>query len=101
MLENEPPGACFSDAFPIAIQIAGNFVLLSPILQLRDLYQILHMTRELGCRGICKHLKRSDGQNFNYSKTSKLVLVQRDASICKVCHTCKSWQYVVALCVSY
>ena len=54
--------------FPSQFKFDGNFVLLSSKFQYSDRYKILYMARQLCCRGMCKNLLRSDGQQRNYSK---------------------------------
>ena len=54
--------------FPSQFKFDGNFVLLSPQLHYRDRYKILYMARQLCCRGMCKNLLRSDGQQRSYGK---------------------------------
>ena len=54
--------------FPSQFKFDGNFVLLSPRLHYRDRYKILYMARQLCCRGMCKNLLRSDGQQRSYGK---------------------------------
>ena len=54
--------------FPSQSKFDGNFVLLSHRLHYRDRYKILCMARQLCCRGMCKNLLRSDGQQRSYGK---------------------------------
>ena len=54
--------------FPSQFKFDGNFVSLSPRLHYRDRYKILYMARQLCCRGMCKNLLRSDGQQRSYGK---------------------------------
>ena len=54
--------------FPSQFKFDGNFVSISPRLHYRDRYKILYMARQLCCRGMCKNLLRSDGQQRSYGK---------------------------------
>ena len=54
--------------FTSQFKFDGNFVSLSPRLHYRDRYKILYMARQLCCRGMCKNLLRSDGQQRSYGK---------------------------------
>ena len=54
--------------FPSQSKVDVNFVLLSHRLHYRDRYKILCMARQLCCRGMCKNLLRSDGQQRSYGK---------------------------------
>ena len=54
--------------FPSQFKFDGNFVSISPRLHNRDRYKILYMARQLCCRGMCKNLLRSDGQQRSYGK---------------------------------
>ena len=54
--------------FRCQFKFDGKFVSLSPRLQQSDRYKVLYMTRQLCCRGMCKNLLRSDGQQWNYLK---------------------------------
>ena len=53
---------------PSQFKFDGNFVSLSSRFLFSDPYKILYMTRQMCCRGMCKNLLRSDGQQQNYSK---------------------------------
>ena len=63
-------GPRFTNSFSIAIQIDGNFVSLSSRLLYSDPYKIFYKARQLCCRGTCKNLLRSDGEQRNYSKAN-------------------------------
>ena len=54
--------------FPSQFKFDGNFVSLSSQFWYSDYYKILYMAQQLCCRGMCKNLLRSDGQQRNYSK---------------------------------
>ena len=76
-------GPCCTNVFPSQFKFDGNFVSLSPRLSFSDCYKILYMVRQLCCRGMCKNLLRSDGQQQNYSKgkfPSNLKCVQKIVS---------------------
>ena len=62
------PGPVSLTVFPSQFKLDGNFVLLSSRLHYRDRYKILYMARQLCCRGMCKYLLRSDGQQRSYGK---------------------------------
>ena len=66
-LENDQ-GPVSLTFFPSQFKFDENFVLLSPRLHYRDRYKILYMARQLCCRGMCKNLLPSDGQQRSYGK---------------------------------
>ena len=54
--------------FPSQFKFDWNFVSLSSLFLWNDRYKILYIARQLCCRGMCKNLLRSDGQQRNYGK---------------------------------
>ena len=62
------PGPVSLTVFPSQFKFDGNFVSLSPRFYHNDRYKILYMARQLCCRGMCKNLLRSDGQQRSYGK---------------------------------
>ena len=56
--------------FPSQFKFHGIFVSLSPRLKYSDRNKFLYMARQLCCRGTCKKLLRSYGQQRNYSKAN-------------------------------
>ena len=48
--------------FPSQFKCDGNFILLSSKYWYSDRYNIWHMARQLGCRGMCQMLLRYDHQ---------------------------------------
>ena len=57
--------------FSFVIQIRWKFLVAFSLskLQWSNSYGILHMTRQLCCRGMCKILQRNDSQQWNYIQT--------------------------------
>ena len=67
--DNKPlQGPVSLTVFPSQFKFDGNLVSLSPRLHYHDRYKILYMARQLCCRGMCKNLLRSDGQQRSYGK---------------------------------
>ena len=76
-------GAHFTNVFSIAFQIRWKLCFtLTSILKQWSL-QILYMARQLCCRGMCKNLLRSDGQQRRHGKAkfpSNLIYGQKTVS---------------------
>ena len=64
----EEQGPVSLTVFRSQFKFVGNFVSLRSRFWYSDRYKILYMARQLCCRGMCKNLLRSDGQQRNYSK---------------------------------
>ena len=83
---------------PSQFKFDGNSISLSPRFLYSDCYKILYMARQLCCRGMCKILLRSDGQQRNYGKAkfpSNLNCGQKNVSETGPC--IKWWQCVWAV----
>ena len=85
---------------PSQFKFDGNSISLSPRFLYSDCYKILYMARQLCCRGMCKILLRSDGQQRNYGKAkfpSNLNCGQKNVSETGPC--IKWWHWVCMSCV--
>ena len=80
-------GARFTNGFSIAIRIRWKFRFTLTSILIQWSLQNLYMARQLCCRGMCKNLLRSDGQQQSYGKAKfpsnlncgqKIFLVKRD-----------------------